>query len=484
MFELEIWWLVALSVAVVLVCILAFRLHAFLTLLLAGLIVAALTSDTALVDYAGEQVAKSAWTEKAAAAFVDRSAPERLATAFGETAASVGILIALASIVGQCLLESRAALTIVDAMLRLTGKKRAAEALVASSFVLGIPVFFDTVFYLMVPLARSLRQRVGKDYVLFILAILAGGSIAHSLVPPTPGPLQVAEIIGVDIGTMLLVGLAVGGCSSVLSLFAARVINRFVDVPLRSLDATDEASAPEANLDTVEDAELAKPSLILALLPIFTPVILIATSAVVDSMLGAGRIEPSTLTSFFLGIGDKNVALGIAVVISLRLLRFVDDSKRKSLISRSLGSAGNIILITAAGGAFGAMLRQAGIAGAVSDLAQDVPLVMLLPIAFAVTAAIRTLQGSSTVAMITAAGVLQGFAHTEGLPFHPVYLAMAIGAGSKPIAWMTDSGFWVMCKMSGMTEREGLLTVSPMSTAMGINALVVTVIFAQFFPLI
>ena len=126
------------------------------------------------------------------------------------------------------------------------------------------------------------------------------------------------------------------------------------------------------------------------------------------------------------------------------------------------------------------MLRQAGIAEAVSELTRDVPGLMLLPVAFAVTAAIRTLQGSATVAMITAAGVLQGFA--EGLPYNPVYLAMAIGAGSKPVSWMTDSAFWVITKMSGMTEAEGLRVVSPMSTAMGLAALLVTMVFAGLYP--
>ncbi len=471
----------------VLVCILVFKLHAFLTLLIAGLLVAVLTAKPALIEYAASEVESGMWTEKVASSFPGLSGASRLATAFGETAASVGILIALASIVGQVLLESRAAMTIVDAMLRVTGRKRAAEALAASSFVLGIPVFFDTVFYLMVPLARSLRQRLGKDYVLFILAILAGGSIAHSLIPPTPGPLQVAEIIGVDIGTMLLVGLAVGGCSSVLSLLAARLINHFVTVPLRSIDPS-ASDADLVELSTVdseagESAE-ANPPLSLALLPIASPVVLISAASVLKTLIKGKQLESSWLTEAVLFVGDKNVAIGIAVLLTFFLMRYVDAGKRKSLISRSLASAGNIILITAAGGAFGAMLRQAGIAQAVSELASNVPMMMLLPIAFAVTAAIRTLQGSSTVAMITAAGVLQGFAQAEGLPFHPVYLAMAIGAGSKPIAWMTDSGFWVMCKMSGMTEREGLMTVSPMSTAMGFNALAVTMLFANFMPLV
>ena len=128
------------------------------------------------------------------------------------------------------------------------------------------------------------------------------------------------------------------------------------------------------------------------------------------------------------------------------------------------------------------MLRQAGIEEAVGSLAHGVPGLMLLPLAFVVTAAIRTLQGSATVAMITAAGVLQGFAQPETLPFHPVYMAMAIGAGSKPVSWMTDSAFWVITRMSGMTEGEGLRVISPMSIAMGFSALAFTMLFASIYP--
>ena len=230
---MDVWWIVALSVLVVLGAILLFRLHAFLTLLLAGLLVSALTGETALQNYADGQVQSQKMTQKQADSFVKSSPPSRLTSAFGETAGKIGILIALASVIGQCLLESGAARTIVDRMLKLVGPKRAPEALAASSFVLGIPVFFDTVFYLMVPLARSLRRRVGNDYVLFILAILAGGSLAHSLIPPTPGPLFVAQEFGVEIGVMLMAGLVIGGCSSVFALMAARLINRLVYVPLR-----------------------------------------------------------------------------------------------------------------------------------------------------------------------------------------------------------------------------------------------------------
>lgn len=492
---MDVWWIVAISVVVVLTSILVFRLHAFLTLLLAGLLVAGLTGAPALQDYADNEVAKEKFTAKDAKSFVESKSPARLTYAFGETAGKIGVLIALASVIGQCLLESGAARTIVDRMLKLVGPKRAPEALAAGSFVLGIPVFFDTVFYLMVPLARSLRVRLGKNYVLFILAILAGGSLAHSLIPPTPGPLLVAQEFNVDIGVMLIAGLAVGGCSSIVALIAARIIDRFVYVPLRftadgeAIPATPENDAAEKERLASFDPELVSPEehgkapgFMESLLPIVIPVVMITVGSVLTYLVKSKSIESSTITDVFLMTGDKNIALAVGVVFALAMTRFIDSDKRKSLVSRSLASAGNIILITAAGGAFGAMLRQAGIGPAVEQLVTDGAGTSLLLLAFGVTVAIRTLQGSATVAMITAAGVLGGLAEVGNLPFHPVYLCMAIGAGSKPVSWMTDSAFWVITKMSGMTEAEGLKTLPAMSTSMGVAALVFTILFAKLIP--
>jgi len=501
---MNIWILVLLAVAVVLVSILVFRLHAFLTLLLAGLLVAALTGNQAVKTYTDGEVAKQKMTAAEAEKLQSNSAlitaPTRLTVAFGNTVGKIGILIALASIIGQCLLESKAAAVIVDRLLKLTGPKRAPEALAASSFLLGIPVFFDTVFYLMVPLARSLRERVGKNYVLFILAILAGGSIAHSLVPPTPGPLLVAEQFDdVSIANMMMAGLVIGACSSVVSLLVARVINRCVEVPLRfegteAGTATNPSSISEPSGESPPHGDPASnnpsspsgdsPPLIRALLPITIPVILIAVGSLTDYLVkqNVDSTESALWTDILRGMGNKNIALGIGAVLALSLRKFCPEEQRGTLVTRSLASAGNIILITAAGGAFGVMLKQAGIGPAVESLTGTVPGLLLLPLAFLVTAAVRTLQGSATVAMITAAGILQGFASAESLPFHPVYIAMAIGAGSKPISWMTDSAFWVITKMSGMTESEGLRVISPMSIAMGFSALFFTMLFAWIYP--
>ncbi|MCR9116929.1 MAG: GntP family permease, partial [bacterium] len=152
-------------------------------------------------------------------------------------------------------------------------------------------------------------------------------------------------------------------------------------------------------------------------------------------------------------------------------------------VQSALMSAGVIILITAAGGAFGSTVRESGVADQITTLTQAAGPIWILPIAFLVTTLIRTAQGSATVAMITAAGVLSPLAIGGDLPFHPVYLALAIGCGSKPIAWMADSGFWVICKMSGLTEGEALKTVTPLSIIMGVTGLIATMVGAWLLPL-
>jgi GntP family gluconate:H+ symporter len=161
----------------------------------------------------------------------------------------------------------------------------------------------------------------------------------------------------------------------------------------------------------------------------------------------------------------------------------VDRKKIGTFVQSALSSAGVIILITAAGGAFGGVLQQTGIGHRIQEMASAHQLAVL-PLAFVVTAVVRTAQGSATVAMITAVGILGGFADASQLGFHPLYLALVIGCGSKPVPWMNDSGFWLICKMTGMTEGETLRSSSAMMTIMGLVGLVFIMIFARLLPLV
>jgi GntP family gluconate:H+ symporter len=410
-----------------------------------------------------------------------------VAEGFGRTCGSIGILIAMASIIGKCLLDSGAADRIVRATLRLVGEPRAPFAFLGSGFLLGIPVFFDTVFYLMIPLGKAMRLRTGGNYLLYVLTIVAGATMAHSLVPPTPGPLLVADQLGVNLATMILLGCVIGLFSSTSGYLFARWVNRRMEVPLRE---SADFSLSELEALTKRD-ESTLPPVWLSLLPIVLPVILIAARTGFDTYLKSlesmeaagwlGQVWPLINT-----LGDKNVALIIAAGIALATLAWQKRSNGKELakaVQVALAGGGVIILITSGGGAFGGTVRQCGIAEEIARLTQDIHPLWILPLAALVTMLIRSAQGSATVAMITAVSVLDHFATSGQLPFHPVYLALAIGCGSKPIAWMNDSGFWVICKMSGMTEAEGLKTVTPMSVIMGLTGTVATVVFAWLFPL-
>jgi GntP family gluconate:H+ symporter len=403
---------------------------------------------------------------------------DRVASAFGTTCGSIGIVIAMASIIGKCLLESGAADRIIRSLLGLLGEARAALAFVLGGFALGIPVFFDTVFYLMIPLGKALRIRTGRNYLLYVLGITAGGTMAHSLVPPTPGPLVIAEQLGVNIGAMMIGGCVVGIFASTSGYLYALWANRRWEIPLRD---TEDAKLEDLEKLAHRDAsEL--PGLFVSMLPIALPVILIGGATLFDPKV-TGVVVDAQVKRIIDVLGDKNIALVISAAIAMLTMVLVKKADKHAIgrdVQSALASGGVIILITAAGGAFGSMLKETGIGEMIAQASPSGSPLLVLPMAFAIAALVRTAQGSATVAMITAGGILAGL---PDFGFHRVYLALAIGCGSKPFPWMNDSGFWVICKMSGMTEGEMLKTVSPMVSFMGVVGLIVTMIGAVLFPL-
>ena len=406
-----------------------------------------------------------------------------VAEGFGQTCAKVGIIIAMAAIIGTCLLESGAADRIVRSALGLCGEKRSPYALSASSFVLGIPVFFDTVFYLMIPLAKALASRTGKNYLLYVLAIIAGGSMTHSLVPPTPGPLLVAGELGVDVGQMIIGGLTVGIFGMIGGFIYAHWANNRWPMEVRPGEgtSTEDLKAMAAR----SDEEL--PNLWLSLAPIILPVILIAGHSVLKQIIisePAGNAQ--ALLSIMGVLGDKNLALTLGAGLALWLLAKSGPRQGKELgqaVRKSLGSAGSIILITGMGGAFGGILQQTGIGSEVSAWIEEsgMGLTGLLLVAFFVTVVIRIAQGSATVAMITAVGIVGGMVEPNG-GYWIGYVALAIGCGAKPFPWMNDSGFWVVGRLAGFTEGETLKTFSCIISLLGIVGIIVTILLANIWP--
>lgn len=469
-------WLLLVGMVVVLGGILFLRLYAFLALILGALIVASLTTPTALEKFAAEKE----MTAKETAALVKSSVGERVAQGFGRTCAKIGILIAMASIIGKFLLESGAAERIIRSLIRWLGEDRASHAFLSSGFLLGMPVFFDTVFYLMMPLGKAMGIRAKSKYGLYVMSIVAGATMTHSLVPPTPGPLFVAGELSVSIGLMIAGGIVVGIFAVGAGYFYAIWANRRWSIPLR--DTSDTSTADLKTMSQKDESTL--PPFWLSILPIILPVVLIAAKTLFDSR--AEALHPTIISVIVDNIGNPNVALTISAAVAMLTFAWWHRDRKEKIppfLQSALSSGGLIILITSAGGAFGGVLQQTGIGSRIEQLAASYQ-VAVLPLAFLVTAVVRTAQGSATVAMITAVGILGGLAGDGQLEFNPVYLALAIGCGSKLVAWMNDSGFWVICKMSGMTEGQTLKTCSAMMTLMGIVGLLVIMLLARFLPLV
>jgi len=459
--------------------IIGLKLHPFLALLLAAFVVAFMTPAASIEQFA----LSKGGTAAAALQLSKKSIGERIATEFGNTAAKIGILIAMAAIIGKCMLESGAAERIIRSILRAIGMDKAPAAFLVSIFFIGIPVFFDTVIFLMMPLAKAISLRAGKNYLLFVLSIIAGAMMANSLVPPAPGPLFLAGAMQIPVGLMIVSGSILGIITATSGYFFARWLNRRMEIPVRdSLDAKIEDIRMVAEK---EDAQL--PSLFISLLPVVFPVFFICADTFLN--LSKDGAAPTGVAGVFSSIvhffGDKNIALmtagllAMAVVIRQKWGKGFDMSH---FIQQALMSGGAIILITCAGGAFGGVIQQTGISSRIAAMTQHYQMA-LIPLSFLIAAVVRTAQGSATVALITASGILAGMASNGGLTFNPLYLGLAIGCGAKLVPWMNDPGFWIICKMSNLTEREALKTYAPMGVVMGVTGLVFIMISAWLWPM-
>lgn len=445
--------ILTIAIAVVFVLILRLRINAFVALITAAMTVGILSPKVALGDVM-----------------------PAVAGEFGGVCASIAIVIALAALIGQCLMESGAADKIVRVFVRALGEKHASLSLLSSGYVLSVPVFFDTVFYLLVPLARAMRVRMGKHYLLFLMAISAGGAVTHSMVPPTPGPLAMAATLNIDLGAMILVGAAIAVPMSVAGWLFGILRDRQLEIPLRE---TQGLSLEELEgLAQRDEARL--PSFFMAMLPIVLPVVLIASNTLAGALGAEGAL--AEITAF---AGNPNFALLASAAISLALLARQKGYTLAQLakpVEAALASGGLIILITAAGGSFGKMLVQADVGKTIGAMSQEFGVPVLL-LSFLLGTLLKVAQGSGTVAMITVSAIMAPLVLETPPGFHTVYVACAIGSGSLVGSWMNDSGFWVYKQMSGLTETEALQSWTPLLAVMGLVGYLVTQAAAIVLPL-
>ena len=546
--------LLAVGILFIFFMILVLKVNAFIALIGAALVIGLLSPQVLL---------STSDTYK----FVN--APALVANGFGVTMGKIGLAIAFATIIGKSMMDSGAADKVVRFFTNLFGERYAPFALLASGYILSIPVFFDTVFLLLIPLAKALRIRTGKNYLLYVTAIGAGGAITHGLVPPTPGPIAMSETLKVDLGITIVVGFCVGLPMAMVGFAYANWINAKMPVPLReagsvSLDELEERSK-------LEDKQL--PSLFVSLLPILLPVLFITSGTIysavaqnipqkafsvkskgivkelderkVPTSIREGfsketetplsekakvaledkgkdwkiteddnhyllKADKSTITVYDSYYPPKNaaleffsnpvIALLISAVVSLLIVVRQKKMTRKetgSFMGLALEDAGMILLITSAGGAFGGMLQAVGIGDSLEQLSSmfGIPLLLL---AWGLAALFKIAQGSGTVSMITSAGIMLGILASkcgvdandltvsgmvDELGYHPVYLIMAIGSGSKIGSWMNDSGFWVVGRMGGLTEGETFKSWTITLIVMGVFGLPLVWILTKVLPL-
>lgn len=480
----------ALSVTFIIVAISVLRMHAFLALVLAALLACLLAGNDSW------DVVQKDGKVKALPAMV--GAVEMVSKGLGDAARDIAISIALAAVIGMCLMESGGADKVVRRFLAFFGEKRAGWALLWSTFILSAPIFFDTMFMLMVPLAMALRMRTGKDYTLYLMAICCGGTVTHSMTVPHPGPVAVVENLHLNVGESLVGGMVIGAITCFFGFLFSKWLNARTEVPLRasggvSLEDLQGVSAKAEN-------EL--PSFFWSITPVILPIILISLTTVFE-LAHSGAKEGTgwgvAMVNMFGGesgftairawvdfIGHKNIALIIGALIAVGVLakqRGFGLKKIESLMGPPLETACMIILITSAGGAFGYALRSAGVGTAVADLAKTYSLNLVL-LGWVVAAVVRVAQGSATVAMLTAASIMAPMLADAKLGCHPIYLFTSIGFGAMCCSWMNDSGFWVVNRLSGMTEKETLRTWSLQLTADSVIGLLVTLALSKVLPMV
>lgn len=365
---------------------------------------------------------------------------------FGGTLGKIGIVIVLGVIIGAFLEHSGGAFKLAEIILKIIGRKRVHAAMGIVGFIVSIPVFADSGFIILNPLNKSLTKRAKLSIVGTATALILGLMISHVLVPPTPGPIAAAGIIGADVGLVMLVGLIIGALALVLAVILCKKLGEryYID--------------PNPDIDEAEIQEKIKqaPSALKSFLPILVPIVLIVGKSLLEFNLPEGQ-EGAAWVRLMLFIGEPVVALLIGMLISFLLPKKFDRKllSTSGWVGKAMGDASNIILITGAGGIFGTILQNSGIAGTLADSLSTANLGIWLP--FLLCAAIKTAQGSSTVALITTASIIAPMLGSLGFEtaIDKALVVSAIGAGAMVVSHANDSGFWILTQFSGIDVKTG-----------------------------
>lgn len=396
---------------------------------------------------------------------------ENISLGMGNTLAFVGVVVGMGSIFGAILEHSGATQKLSTFLLQKFKADKVPIGLSVAGFFIAIPVFFDVAFIILVPMIYALQRNTGKSLLYFAIPLLSGLAVTHAFIPPTPGPIAVANILQADLGWVILFGFMVGIPTTWVSgVLFGKFISKKIILEVPSAMDIDEVQPLKGN-----------PGIASVFIIILLPLLLILLSTVLGSFYVAGSMDIPQWVHFFHFIGHPFSALIISTLVAMYFLGIKYGATLKqlqSLSTKALAPAGVIILITGAGGVFKQMLIETGVG---LMLAEQMTAFKLTPIltGYIIAIIIRVLQGSSTVAMITAAGMVAPLLQSvEVSPMSTALIVLSIAAGASGFSHVNDSGFWLVNRYLGMTERQTLKTWTLMTGILSVTGLVVILLLS------
>ena len=393
--------------------------------------------------------------------------PTTIGKGFSSIFASIGIVIILGTIIGLILEKTGAAIRLADAIVRIIGEKHPQLAIMLIGWLISVPVFCDSGFVIVNPIRKWLARKTNFPSVTLTVALAAGLYVAHVFVPPTPGPIATAGLVGLESNLLLVIGLGVA--ISIPPLVAAYFFATFIGKKIKSADELDVESISQAY------NEHNLPGTAASVTPILLPIILMAGGSIASfaKMEGfAGEL--------LIFLGKPIIALAAGLISALPLLWKSKMGKELyNITQESLKTAGPIIFITAAGSVLGQVIVEAGFVQYIQQNAASLSSIGLF-FPFVVAAIIKTSQGSSTVAMTTTAGIMGLYFSDASLmaalgmttPIDAALVVMAIGAGAMTVSHANDSYFWVVTNFGGLTPQNGYRTQTLLTLILGVTSII------------
>ncbi len=374
---------------------------------------------------------------------------------FGNTMASIGFLIILGAMIGITLDKTGATMSIAGFILSKTGEKKSSRALGITGFITGIPIFCDSAFIILSGLAKSFSSR-SKIAMPFMATVLASSLYSvHCLIPPHPGALAAAGLFDVNLGYLIIVGILFAIPGALSAYIWSKWLTRKGNYP----------PAPEPEVDPMVNHEKL-PSPFMSFLPVVVPLLLITLRSLMVLFDKEGH---SLLSRVFYVPGEPVIALSVGVCLSLLLIKGKTIEKINSIFTEAIEKAGPILIVTAAGGMFGMVIRETGTGEAMGKALADTSLGLLVP--FLIAMVMKTAQGSSTVAIITTASFVAPMLPVLGLDSETgkLFGMLSMGAGSMLVSHANDSYFWVVSNFSGVSSTVNLRVYSSSTIVMGIT---------------